>query len=70
MPARSALLPVVHLDFTTDAHTDQPLTLAAARVSPRALQDAFHCHDDTTPMGHLRRVRLDHAHQDLTHDSR
>ncbi|GAA0624147.1 hypothetical protein GCM10010174_49100 [Kutzneria viridogrisea] len=52
-----------------DAHADQPLTLsgiaAAARVGPRALQYAFRRHHNTTPMGYLRRVRLDRAHQDL-----
>ncbi|AHH97037.1 hypothetical protein GCM10010174_38000 [Kutzneria viridogrisea] len=52
-----------------EAHADQPLTLsgiaAAARVSPRALQYAFRSHHSTTPLGYLRRVRLDRAHQDL-----
>ncbi|MDG4864144.1 AraC family transcriptional regulator, partial [Streptomyces sp. T-3] len=44
---------------------DQPLTLAdlalAARVSPRALQEAFRRHLDTTPLGYLRDVRLERA---------
>ncbi|WP_062210158.1 AraC family transcriptional regulator [Streptomyces sp. NBRC 109706] len=48
---------------------DHPHTLAdlaaAARVSPRALQEAFRAHLDTTPLGYLREVRLRHAHQDL-----
>lgn len=48
---------------------DQPLTLAhlaaAARVSPRALQEAFRRHLGTTPLGYLRDVRLERAHQDL-----
>jgi AraC-like DNA-binding protein len=37
----------------------------AARVTPRAVQLAFRRHLDTTPTGYLRRVRLDHARQDL-----
>ncbi|AHH98792.1 hypothetical protein GCM10010174_66420 [Kutzneria viridogrisea] len=37
---------------------------AAARGSPRALQDAFR-HHDTTPMAYLHQVRLYHAYQDL-----
>ncbi|MED7951535.1 AraC family transcriptional regulator [Streptomyces sp. BE20] len=50
-----------------NAHRD--LTLAdiatAARVTPRALQYAFRRHAGTTPLGHLRRVRLERAHADL-----
>jgi AraC-like DNA-binding protein len=38
---------------------------AAAHVTPRALQYAFLRHLQTTPMGHLRRVRLDAAHREL-----
>jgi AraC-like DNA-binding protein len=52
-----------------DAHADQPVTLAdiaaAAGVTGRALQYAFHRHYDTTPTGFLRRVRLERAHRDL-----
>jgi AraC-like DNA-binding protein len=52
-----------------DEHAQQDITLAdiaaAALVSPRALQLAFRRYLDTTPMAYLRRVRLDHAHQDL-----
>ncbi|GAA4545648.1 helix-turn-helix transcriptional regulator [Amycolatopsis samaneae] len=52
-----------------EAHADQPLTLSgiadAARVGPRALQHAFRRHRATTPLRHLRRVRLDYAHRDL-----
>lgn len=52
-----------------DDHADQPLTVAdiaaAARVTVRALQYAFRRHLDTTPLAHLRRVRLSHAHQEL-----
>ncbi|GAA3541842.1 hypothetical protein GCM10022295_24850 [Streptomyces osmaniensis] len=50
-------------------HADQPVTVAeiaeAAHVTVRALQYAFRRHLDTTPLAHLRRVRLSHAHQAL-----
>ncbi|MFT4265135.1 MAG: helix-turn-helix domain-containing protein [Nocardioides sp.] len=52
-----------------ETHPDQPLSLAdiarAAYVTPRALQIAFRTHLRTTPMGYLRRVRLDHARRTL-----
>ncbi|UFS95287.1 AraC family transcriptional regulator [Nocardia huaxiensis] len=52
-----------------DGHAAQPVTLAEiaehARVTPRALQAAFRRHLDTTPLGYLRRVRLENAHHDL-----
>ena len=52
-----------------DAHAGQPLTLgdiaSSVGVGPRALQRAFARHRDTTPMGYLRRVRLENAHRDL-----
>ncbi|NYE44553.1 helix-turn-helix transcriptional regulator [Streptomyces fulvorobeus] len=35
---------------------------AAAFVTPRAVQYAFSRHSDTTPLGHLRQVRLTRAH--------
>lgn len=38
---------------------------AAVHVTPRTLQYMFRRHLDMTPMEYLRRVRLDHAHQDL-----
>lgn len=37
----------------------------AACVTVRAVQLAFRRHLDTTPMAHLRQIRLDRAHQDL-----
>ncbi|MDN5795311.1 MAG: helix-turn-helix transcriptional regulator [Intrasporangium sp.] len=37
----------------------------AACVTVRAVQLAFRRHLDTTPMAHLRRIRLDRAHEDL-----
>ncbi|MFJ4466812.1 AraC family transcriptional regulator [Streptomyces sp. NPDC089424] len=52
-----------------DDHADQPVTVAqiaaAAHVTVRALQYAFRRHLDTTPLAHLRRVRLAQAHRDL-----
>lgn len=52
-----------------DSHADQPVTLSdiarAAHASPRALQQAFRRHRDTTPLTYLRRVRLEQAHRDL-----
>ncbi|MFJ3714565.1 helix-turn-helix domain-containing protein [Streptomyces sp. NPDC090057] len=52
-----------------DDHADRPVTVAeiarAARVTVRGLQYAFRRHLDTTPLAHLRRVRLAHAHHDL-----
>lgn len=52
-----------------DTHAPEPIRLAdvaaAARVTPRALQFAFRRHYGITPMGYLRRVRLDGAHRDL-----
>jgi len=38
---------------------------SAAGVSARALQKAFRCFRDTTPMGHLRALRLDLARAEL-----
>ncbi|GBG36496.1 AraC family transcriptional regulator [Mycobacterium montefiorense] len=38
---------------------------AAARLSTRALQDAFRKHLDTTPMSYLKSIRLARAHADL-----
>ncbi|MFI5846043.1 AraC family transcriptional regulator [Catenuloplanes sp. NPDC051500] len=52
-----------------EEHAADPLTLAdiatAARTGPRGLQAAFRRHLDTTPMAHLRRIRLARAHRDL-----
>ncbi|MFF1546296.1 helix-turn-helix transcriptional regulator [Streptomyces sp. NPDC058291] len=52
-----------------DDHADQPITVAdiaaAGHVTVRALQYAFRRHLDSTPLAHLRRVRLSHAHREL-----
>ncbi|OBA59407.1 hypothetical protein A5647_17250 [Mycobacterium sp. 1100029.7] len=42
---------------------------AAARVSTRALQEAFRKHLDTTPSAYLKSVRLARAHADLRQSS-
>jgi AraC-like DNA-binding protein len=49
------------------AHADISLAdiAAAANVSIRAVQFAFRRHLDTTPMAHLRAVRLDQVHHEL-----
>jgi AraC-like DNA-binding protein len=52
-----------------DSHAREAITLAdltaEAGVSGRALQRSFAGHYDTTPMGYLRRVRLERAHREL-----
>ncbi|MDQ7806289.1 AraC family transcriptional regulator [Amycolatopsis sp. A133] len=52
-----------------EEHAGEPISVAdmaaAARVSPRTLQDRFRTDFGTTPAAHLRRVRLDRVHQDL-----
>ncbi|THA87034.1 AraC family transcriptional regulator [Streptomyces sp. A0592] len=50
-----------------NAHRDITLADIAASVpvTPRAVQYAFTRHAGTTPLGHLRRVRLARAHADL-----
>ncbi|GAA2780868.1 hypothetical protein GCM10010441_02110 [Kitasatospora paracochleata] len=52
-----------------EANADRDISLAdiarAAHVTPRALQYAFRRHRGTTPLNHLRAVRLDAAHRDL-----
>ena len=52
-----------------DDHAAEPIGLteiaAAARLSSRAVQEAFRRHLDTTPMAYLRRVRLERVHRDL-----
>ena len=52
-----------------DDNAQRDITIAdiaeAAHVTIRAVQHAFRRHMDTTPTAYLRRIRLDHAHQDL-----
>ncbi|MFG3260010.1 AraC family transcriptional regulator [Streptomyces sp. NPDC048172] len=50
-------------------HAHEPIGVAdmarAARVSIRSLRTGFRTHLGTTPLGHLRRVRLDLVHREL-----
>ncbi|MGK5678981.1 AraC family transcriptional regulator [Actinoplanes sp. URMC 104] len=52
-----------------EEHAEESLTVgliaAAAGVGVRGLQTAFRRHLDITPMGYLRRVRLDRVHREL-----
>jgi AraC-like DNA-binding protein len=52
-----------------EADPAHPFTLAElariAGVGPRALQNAFRQHRGTTPLGHLRQLRLRAAHEEL-----
>ncbi len=52
-----------------EAHFDRPLTAtviaAAADVSVRTLQESFQRHEGTTPMNHLRDLRLEKARLSL-----
>ncbi|MFE0200816.1 AraC family transcriptional regulator [[Kitasatospora] papulosa] len=52
-----------------EEHAHEPISVAhialAARVSLPTLQQHFRTQLQTTPLQYLRRVRLDHAHQDL-----
>ncbi|WP_433652465.1 AraC family transcriptional regulator [Micromonospora zamorensis] len=52
-----------------EAHADRAVTVtdlaAEARLSVRALQNAFRRHRDMTPSQYVRQVRLDRAHRDL-----
>lgn len=58
----------VALDFL-EAHADRDVSVGdvarAAHVSVRAVQLAFRRHLDTTPLAHLRAIRLRRAHEDL-----
>jgi AraC-like DNA-binding protein len=65
-PAPSAVrLAVAYIE----AHAGEDISLLdiarAASITPRALQYAFRRNLGTTPLGYVRRVRLDRAHTDL-----
>ncbi|MFK0230829.1 AraC family transcriptional regulator [Streptomyces sp. NPDC090303] len=53
-----------------EANADRPITVTdiaeAAGTTARAVQYAFHHHLGTTPMLHLRQIRLERARQELT----
>jgi AraC-like DNA-binding protein len=52
-----------------DANADRELTLSdvatASGTGARGLRGAFLRHQDTTPTGYARRVRMEHAHREL-----
>lgn len=56
---------VAYIDENASDHVSLADIADAAHVSIRTVQLAFRRHLDTTPMAHLRRVRLDHAHREL-----
>ncbi|MEV7554752.1 helix-turn-helix transcriptional regulator [Amycolatopsis sp. NPDC089917] len=56
---------VAFIEANADLGLTVPDIAHAANVTPRALQLAFRRHLDTTPLAYLRRVRLDHARDDL-----
>ncbi|MDG4800305.1 AraC family transcriptional regulator [Micromonospora sp. WMMD980] len=67
---RDAVTPAVRRAISfMEEHAGQDINpadvAAAAAVSVRSLQLAFRRHLDTTPMAHLRRIRLARAHEDL-----
>ncbi|WP_306214209.1 AraC family transcriptional regulator [Actinoplanes sp. RD1] len=68
-PQRTAPAAVRRAVAYIDAHASEPITLediaTAAGLGVRALQAGFQRHLDTTPVGYLFRVRLEHAHRDL-----
>jgi transcriptional regulator GlxA family with amidase domain len=68
-PGRVAPAAVRRAVAFIDEHADRDISAAdiaaAAHVTVRAIQLAFRRHLDTTPSAYLRRVRLDHAHQQL-----
>ncbi|MDR7275897.1 AraC family transcriptional regulator [Catenuloplanes atrovinosus] len=68
-PGRVAPATVRRAVAYIDEHAAEPVTsediAAAAGVSVRAVQAGFRRHLDITPMGYLRRVRLERAHRDL-----
>jgi len=68
-PGRVAPAAVRRAVQYVDAHAHEPVTLAdiatAAGVGARGLQSAFARHVGATPIGYLRRVRLEHAHREL-----
>ncbi|XVV08678.1 AraC family transcriptional regulator [Actinoplanes sp. CA-131856] len=68
-PGRVAPATVRRAKAFIDAHAAEPLTLEdvarAAGISVRGLQATFARHGDLTPLGYLRRVRLENAHRDL-----
>lgn len=69
---KAALLRRAIAYMDDNAHIDISVTDIAAHVCirPRALQYLFRKQMECTPTEYLRRVRLDHAHQDLVRSHR
>ncbi|MEV8313338.1 helix-turn-helix domain-containing protein [Streptomyces sp. NPDC059900] len=67
-PAVPALLRRAQAFTEDNAHRNIGVAeiAAAVHLTPRALQYAFRRHLDTTPTAYLRRVRLHHAHEELS----
>jgi AraC-like DNA-binding protein len=56
---------IAHLEAAAADDVRVADVAAAARLSPRALQEAFRRYLDTTPMSYLKSIRLARAHADL-----
>jgi AraC-like DNA-binding protein len=56
---------LAHIEENADGDVTVADVARAAGVSPRAIQQAFRRHLDTTPIRYLRRVRLDAARREL-----
>lgn len=69
-PPRAASKPIKRAQELIEAHAAEPLSVEdiaeAVGLSVRSLQEGFKRCLGTTPMHHLREVRLLHAHADLT----
>jgi AraC-like DNA-binding protein len=70
-PARARPPKLRQLDDFIEAHLDQPLTTAdlarAVHSSVRLVQQLFARERGTTPLGHIRRLRLERVRHDLLH---
>ncbi|WP_220795492.1 helix-turn-helix transcriptional regulator [Streptomyces shenzhenensis] len=56
---------VAHIEDNAPRDITLANIVSLAGLTPLSLQYAFRRHLDTTPMTHLRRVLLSHAHHDL-----
>jgi transcriptional regulator GlxA family with amidase domain len=67
VPAGHATLQraMAYLDTRAGLDTDIEDIAREASVTPRAVQFAFRRHLDLTPTGYMRRLRLQHAHDEL-----
>lgn len=70
-PASATLPRLRQLEDHIEAHLDQPLTVAdlarAVNSSVRLVQQLFARERGTTPMAHIRRLRLERVRHDLLH---